>query len=218
MYRTASIVPLLLQYKCLATCNTKGAIVVHIKPDIRAERSAKLLYNGLVEVLKTKEFNKVTVSDISAASTVGRATFYRNFDEIPDLLYWKCSGDFKLMLTEFTESRPELKEEDELLLYVLRFWMSGNHLKILEILMDIGRLDIIYNSFVDNADILMDYVRARGVQMSTDDYTYFISVRAGFFVGVIRAWIVGGKKETPEQVSEIVRRQHDDVVNAKLMI
>lgn len=71
--------------------------------------------------------------------------------------------------------------------------MSGSHLEILEILMGTGRLDIIYNSFVDNADILMDYVRERGVQMSTDDYTYFISVRAGFFVGVIRAWITGGK-------------------------
>lgn len=192
--------------------------MVHIKSDIRAKRSAKLLYDGLVEVLKVKDFNKVTVSDISKASTVGRSTFYRNFDEITDLLYWKCSGDFKQVLTEFTESAPELKEEDELLLYVLRFWMRQDHLEILEILMDIGRLDIIYNSFVDHADILIDYIKNRGVHMSTDDYTYFISVRAGFFVGLIRAWIYNGKKETPEQVSEIVSRQHDDVVNAKLMI
>ena len=192
--------------------------MIHIKPDIRAQRSAKLLYDGLVEVLKTKDFNKITISDISKASTVGRATFYRNFDEIIDLLYWKCSTGFQEVLTRFNQSDPDLTQEDEILVFVLRYWMSSDNLKVLEILMDIGRLDIIYNSFVDNANILIDYLKMRGVSMSTDDFTYFISVRAGFFVGIIRAWIVNGKKETPEQVSNIILRQHEDVINARLII
>lgn len=70
---------------------------------------------------------------------------------------------------------------------------------------------------MDHADILIDYIKSRGIQMSTDDYTQFLSVRAGFFVGVIRAWITNGKKETPEQVSETISRQHDNVVNSKLL-
>jgi hypothetical protein len=54
--------------------------------------------------------------------------------------------------------------------------------------------------------------------MSTDNYEYFISVRAGFFVGIIRAWIMTGKKQTPEELSGIIRRQHDDVVKSGLLI
>lgn len=87
----------------------------HIKEDIRAERSALMLYEGLMSILKDKKLNKITVSDISKASTVGRATFYRNFDEIIDILYWRCDTEFSRVLRGFTESKPNLNEEDVLL-------------------------------------------------------------------------------------------------------
>ena len=158
----------------------------HLRDDIRAERSAKMLYDGLMEVMQKKPLRKISVSDICTASTVSRATFYRNFDEVLDLLYWKCSQDFNEVLTSFTESEPDLKKEDVLINYVLRYWLQGEHIQLLSTIMDEGRLDIIYNSFVDNADIIMDFLKKKGIVMDTEDYTYFISVRAGFFVGMIR--------------------------------
>ncbi|MGN0709747.1 MAG: TetR/AcrR family transcriptional regulator [Anaerovoracaceae bacterium] len=190
----------------------------HLKDDIRAERSAQMLYDALMEVIKTKPFRKVTVSDLSQVSTVSRATFYRNFDEIVDILYWQCDRLFHEVLTDFTESDPDLSQEDVLLEYVLSFWMEPGRMKLLEILMDSGRIDIIYNGFVNNAPILMDFLKEKNVPMSTDNYEYFISVRAGFFVGIIRAWIMTGKKQTPEELSGIIRRQHDDVVKSGLLI
>lgn len=190
----------------------------HLKEDIRAERSAEMLYDALMQVLAKKPFAKVTVSDLSQASTVSRATFYRNFDEITDILYWKCSRMFETVLTDFTESDPDMTKEDVLLVYVLRYWMAPERIRLLEILMDIGRIDIIYNSFVKNAGIIMDFLKEKNISMSTDNYVYFISVRAGFLVGALRAWIVTGKKQSPEELSDIIRRQHDDVVKSGLLI
>lgn len=190
----------------------------HLKKDIRAERSAKMLYDALMEELETKPFEKVTVSDISQRSTVSRATFYRNFDEIVDLLYWKCNQEFKEVLTGFVHSDPDLKKEDVLLEYVLRFWMEPDRTKLLEILMNTGRIDIIYNSFVNNAGIIIEFLRENHIPMSTDNYEFFISVRAGFFVGIIRGWIANGKKQTPKELSAIIRSQHDDVVKNGLLI
>lgn len=190
----------------------------HLKDDIRAERSAKMLYDALMEMLETKPFDKVTVSDISQKSTVSRATFYRNFDEIVDLLYWKCNQEFREVLTGFTTSEPDMTKEDVLLEYILRFWMIPDKIKLPEILMDTGRIDIIYNSFVNNAGIIIDFLEAKQIPMSTDNYEFFISVRAGFFVGIIRAWIRTGRKQTPEELSKIIRSQHDDVVNSGLLI
>lgn len=190
----------------------------HCKDDIRAERSANMLYDALIEVLKEKPLNKVTVSDLSKKSTVSRATFYRNFDEIIDLLYWKCDSEYHEVLTSFCQSDPDLTKEDVLLEFVLKYWMEPDHMQLLELIMDAGRLDIIYNSFVNNADIVFDFLREHGIAVSTDNYEYFISVRAGFFVGIIRGWIQTGKKQTPEELSAIVRQQHDDVTRSGLLI
>jgi AcrR family transcriptional regulator len=190
----------------------------HLRDDIRAERSAKMLYDGLMEVMQKKPLRKISVSDICTASTVSRATFYRNFDEVLDLLYWKCSQDFNEVLTSFTESEPDLKKEDVLINYVLRYWLQGEHIQLLSTIMDEGRLDIIYNSFVDNADIIMDFLKKKGIVMDTEDYTYFISVRAGFFVGMIRGWMENGRKQTPDEITEIISRQHENVVQNGLLI
>jgi AcrR family transcriptional regulator len=184
----------------------------HVKDDIRARRSSELLYKGLLAMLQEKDFSKVTISDISRVSTVGRATFYRNFDETADILWWKCDQEFSEVLTSFVRSEPKLEQQDELLLYVLRYWMG--HSKDLETLMGIGRLDIIYDCFVDNASILLDYLHEHGIKMSTQDYGYFIAVRAGFFVGMMRAWMENGKHESAEEVANIVSEQHGEVVAA----
>lgn len=190
----------------------------HMKDDIRVTRSAQMLCDALMEILEKKTLNEVTVSELSKRSTVSRATFYRNFDEVIDILYWKCEMCFKEVLGDFTESDPDLTKEDVLLLFVLRYWLKKEHMQILEKVIEVGRLDIIYNSFVDNAGILMDYLKERGLPMDTRDYTYFISVRAGFFTGIIRGWIKNGRKETPEELTEIIRRQHDDVMRSGLLI
>lgn len=190
----------------------------HLREDIRAERSARMLYDALMEVMKTKPLSQIRVSEICSVSTVSRATFYRNFDEVMDLLYWKCSRNFHEVLTSFVNSDPDLTKEDVLLEYVLRYWLREDHLELLKAVMDADRLDIIYNSFVQNADIVMNFLKEKGTDMDTKDYTYFISVRAGFFVGIIRGWMQNGCQESPEEVSEIIRRQHDDVVHSGLLI
>ena len=188
----------------------------HIRNDVRAEKSAHLLYEGLQKILAKKEFGKITVSDISKESTVSRATFYRNFDEIIDILSWKCDREFHSVLTGFVESVPPLEHQNELLSYVLKYWMA--HIDILEILMNIGRLDIIYNGFVNNSPVITDYLELRGVHMDLENFDYFISVRAGFFVGIIRAWINAGKTQSAEEVSEIVQEQFRQAAGAKLIV
>ncbi len=58
----------------------------HISKDERAKKSAIKIGNGLLRCLKTKEFYQITVTDIQKTSNVGRATFYRLFDNITDVL------------------------------------------------------------------------------------------------------------------------------------
>lgn len=195
----------------------------HLKDDIRARRSAQMLYDGLMEVLKDKPFKKVSIADVSEASTVARATFYRNFDTVTDLLSWKCDSQFAEVLTKYVESNPDLEQEDGLLLYVLRYWMNDDNSQVLEVLMDIERIDIIYNSFLTNADILLDFYEKKGLYKKgpeadgAAEQDYFLSIRAGYLIGIIRAWIRQGKRQSPEEVTAIVRKYHEQVVESRVI-
>lgn len=167
---------------------------MHMKDDPRTERSAELLYQGLLDALKEKDFDRITVSDISKRSTVGRSTFYRNFDEIADLLGWKCDRQFKEVLSGFCETNPPLKQDGEFILYVLRYWMDPKNLEVLEIIFRIHRVDLVYAAFTNYGPILVSYMKKRGLNLQDADSRYVIAIRAGYFLGMMAAWIEGGKK------------------------
>ena len=64
--------------------------MIHVKEDKRAKRSAELLLDGLVICMNQKDFTEISVSDLQKASGVSRATFYRLFDNVQDVLAFKC--------------------------------------------------------------------------------------------------------------------------------
>lgn len=183
----------------------------HIKEDLRAEKSAELLYEGLNQCMKSKDFDKVRITDITKVSTVSRATFYRNFDMIIDILYWKCDQLFRQVLTDYVLSESGIDQADSLIRYVFSFWME--HTDILEILIEQGRIDIIFNSFLNNADIVMNYI-GKKISVSELNYKYFIATRVGVFIGMFQAWIDGGKKETADELIAILGSQVEVVETA----
>lgn len=174
----------------------------HISDDKRSRQSAELIYSGLLDCLKRKSFDHVTISDIQRASGVARTTFYRGFDNISDVLYWKCDICFYEVLGEY---RPkEFPGEMELARHYFSYWMA--HSDILELLIEINRQDIIYACHMKNADILLE--RFGAVPGLNEEHgNYFMAIRTGFTISVLTAWLKGGRKETPDEIVGIIREQ-----------
>jgi AcrR family transcriptional regulator len=189
----------------------------HIKTDIRAERSSQLLYEALMKCLEIKPFDQIQISDISRLSTVSRATFYRNFDSLIDILAWKSDSKFKEALTSYIASSPDLTKSGSLIEHVVRFWIRKENLTIIETLVNMGRSDIVFNSFIANAGILLDYYESKGLYKKNSDYEYFISIRAGYLLGILRGWIMSGKKDSPEKVTSIVDKMTHDVSQSNVI-
>lgn len=186
----------------------------HIKDDLRAKKSAELLYEGLEQCMKKKEFDKITVTDITKESTVSRATFYRNFDLVIDILYWKCNQLFQKVLSDYVASKPDLNQPYSLISFVFHFWME--HTEILELLIHQRRTDIISNAFIGNADIVMEYIRER-IQIPKYNDKYFLATRVGIFTAVFQTWIDCGKKETLSELIQILSMQYYVIDNSKII-
>ncbi len=174
----------------------------HIKEDVRAIKSAELLYEGLLKCMKEKAFDEINILDVAKESTVSRTTFYRNFDSVIDILYWKCNQLFKQMMLGFVKENPELDNMDEFFRYALNFWMQYSDM--VEVFITQGRIDIIFNIFMNNAGMVTELVAGK-LDLPAIDNRYYISTHVGMFIGVFQTWIDNGQKETVDDIMEILK-------------
>lgn len=174
----------------------------HISNDKRAIQSANLIYDGLLQCLKRKPFDLVTVSDVQRASGVARTTVYRCFDNLADILYWQCDICFRDALGS-CETEGKFNEW-ELMRGYFSYWTEKSD--ILKLLVNINRQDIIYACHMKNAKALEESY-GRLPEMNEIDSRYFMAIRTGVTVSILKAWLDGGRKETAEELVEILKKQ-----------
>src|ERR1700737_2854098 len=68
--------------------------------DPRIRRTRQLLQEALAKLLETKEFEKISVQDITDAATVNRATLYDHYADKFALLECMVGSRFQELLTE----------------------------------------------------------------------------------------------------------------------
>ena len=178
----------------------------HIKNDKRARQSAELLYTGLMKCLERKPYDQITISDIQKETGIARSTFYRCFDNLSDILYWKCDAGFQKALAGFDAGTEPVGIFSEMLLikHYFAYWIKNSD--ILSLLIKINRQDIIYACHMKNAESL----RARFGELPGMDRVqgrYFMALRTGITISILSAWLQGGKKETAEDIMQILQTQ-----------
>lgn len=171
----------------------------HIRDDKRSIKSANLIYKGLLQCLEKKSFNQITITDVQKASGVARTTIYRCFDNLSDILYWRCD----LCFMEALHSVQPIKSPNEWELIQGYFTYWTEHSDILKLLIDINRQDIIYACHMKNAKTLeMSYGTLPGLN---EVYArYFMAIRTGVTISILKAWLDGGQKETAEELFKSV--------------
>jgi AcrR family transcriptional regulator len=68
--------------------------------DPRIRRTRQLLQGALLQLMRTKSFDEVSVQDITEAATVNRATFYDHYTDKFSLLDAMVAGGFHKLLAE----------------------------------------------------------------------------------------------------------------------
>ena len=179
----------------------------HIKNDKRAVKSAELIYKGLSDLIEKKSFDAITITDIQKASAVGRATFYRSFDTVNDVLYWKCALHYREVMTGYLEERNRLNKKEDpyaFMTYFFSYWMRDENSKILEQLIKIGHYDIIYRCHFESTFIIKNKVPPKSA-FTEKYYTYYMSGLIGAFVGFLITWIENGKALSTEELIAVLK-------------
>lgn len=94
--------------------------------DLRSIRTRKFIIDSFIELLEKKDFNSITISDITTGAMINRATFYRHFLDKYDLLEKVIKEDLLENVLKELSNNEEFSEEmlKSLFLSITTFHMS----------------------------------------------------------------------------------------------
>lgn len=173
----------------------------HIKADKRSQTSARLICEGLVECMQKKEFTQITITDVQRASSVGRSTFYRLFDNMSDVLQYICDKHIEKTLNDLEKSSDITV--DEFMIKCIKLLMENG--AIITALTSSDRSDLLYKAIKSKTIEIRDILSQRynidpTEQMSEIQISYFLGMIISAMAGILAVWNRNGRVESAEEV------------------
>lgn len=170
---------------------------MNTKNNRRRRESIERIEKAFLELLQTKELNKITVSDICKSCELNRSTFYSNYIDIYDL----------------ADKVREHLEEDVNRLYEQEKTQSFNSNDYLKLFRHIKDNQLFYRTYFklgyDN-QYQIEYfdVHQAEQHFANRHIDYHIEFFKSGFNAIVKKWLAGGCKETPEEMDEIIRSEY----------
>lgn len=176
----------------------------HIKKDKRAIRSSNLIFDALDLLMAQKNFQDITVSELVDQAQVGRATFYRNFDNIEDVLRFKCDQTFDDLFNFFVEYGRNNPSGDKFpfLKLILQYFDFDS--RIIELLIQANKTFLLQNAFKKQLSPLISNP-ANIVDIPAVYQEYLKEIYSSTATNILLHWIKTGKKESPEELSKSLK-------------
>ena len=170
---------------------------MNTKNNKRRRESIEKIEKVFVELLQTKELNEITVSDICKACELNRSTFYANYIDIYDL------AD---KIREHLEQEVSRLYEKE----TTQQFNSNDYLKLFRHIKDNQLFYRTYFKLGYDNQFKIRYYDVHQAQRHFDNQ--YIDYHIEFFKSglnaIIKMWLAGGCKETPEEMEGIINSEY----------
>jgi len=163
--------------------------------DKRKTQSAKLICNCLEELLRTHNYNDISITHIVNASGVGRATFYRLFDGKSDVVLYQMESVF----TELIWRVGPYSDSNVIVKSLLEVWLGQK-----ELFLSLIKANL-YGEFQNRLAFIigekLNFIKER---FGLDDrsWQYFIHVRAAMLFTALRVAITQFNEDNPLDISD----------------
>ena len=169
----------------------------------RFYNSSLKMNEAMLEMLETKKFSEITVSDLCRKSGVNRSTFYSHYSNTFDLLQ-----EIKdRMISDFVKSFDGLSETDDIATYI-----DNEHLNIyLNFIKD--NLKLFRTAAINmNAEIfnkVFEFIRKGYISHGITDENYIYYSSRFYLQGInaiVTEWVKRGCSDTIEYVSSVIKK------------
>ena len=162
----------------------------------KTARRQEWIENGLLELMQTRKFEEITVTDLCRHLELSRRSFYRYFRDLEDVL------DSVLVHAFQTMAIPQGSPEPEDIRQNFEFWKS--RCTLLDALHRSGMLDKLYEytaRFTTTEDI-RNYLPAEDRELWQEASRFAISGSMALIIG----WYQEGFRKSSEEMARIAYR------------
>lgn len=170
--------------------------------DARVRYTRMIIEKSFLELLKEKPVSKITVTELCSKAQINRATFYKHYLDIPDLLE-KLEEELFNQIREMFRNQAVDMEINlmEMMNYTKREWE-----RFMALGSDNGDPNLMMKTFLicyENAYPLLEQSMPGLTEARRQMLFHFMSQGAG---GILTWWIKNGMKEDPDLVVRMIMK------------
>lgn len=159
---------------------------------------------ALVELMKTKPYEEISVTEIVKKAGVSRNAYYRNFESKNDVLIeFLKSCFFRELLSKF-DNEDIVSAQNWDMVFFNHIYEYHEYFKVIFMHSEVYPLLIRF---------LHEYFIAPEVNNAFEAYDEI--GRIGMRISVISAWVIRGCKETPEEMVAHIKKYRENNKNTK---
>ncbi|TCS37690.1 regulatory TetR family protein [Reinekea marinisedimentorum] len=167
--------------------------------DKRVIHSAEALYNAVLELMDEKEFDKIGIKEVCEKAGIGRATFYRNFDYVDDILRFATNQHFEQLHEATCNMAPDIDTSAEIKIF-FDFWVARGDL--LNALYKAHRWQIFGEMFFAASQIKMQEKLER-FGLNEVQYVYFHNSIQLSISTTLHTWLERNRKESSDDLVKL---------------
>jgi AcrR family transcriptional regulator len=170
--------------------------------DRRVRYTKKVIKDTFIELLEQKPINKITVTELCTQCEINRATFYRYYEDVYDLME-KLKSQYVFEL----KAAISISKDD--------YTISGFTSEILEVILMNKELSKILFSLKNGKDFLDDVLdiahqkcvekwNRYGKNVPQEQVGYLSTFITAGTIGILNEWIQHDFKESPSEIANLI--------------
>lgn len=174
-----------------------------MKQDLRVSVTKRMVKESLLQLLRTKQLDSITVSELCKAAQINRATFYRHYDTLYDVLH-EIEVDFFGQAPQPEKPPKTAKDMHQHMEAVCTYiYQHADTLKLL--FLNKSATEMLEGIDVFYRDFLTLRKKELPIEVPDEDTLQIVvALLGGGGQCVLRKWIMEDIPKTPAQIATIL--------------
>lgn len=174
------------------------------KENPQKKQSRQWLVDSLLDIMKTKPYKDITVSELSAHADLARRTFYRHFSTMEEVLDSTLQQLCDEFAAYFVENQPKRGDLHNMIYIYFTFWEQ--HKEFLLILQKNDMMHLLLKKVLPQArnEIRSALLNGNVMEENTQYLEYASYFTEGGAWNLMVKWLGDGAVLTPEEMADIV--------------
>lgn len=179
--------------------------------DRRVLRTKRMLKDALLELLKDREIEEITISELCRKADVNRNTFYAHYSVPADLLR-EIEDD--LVSSILKQVAPDIQQGNYRLLLTNVFTSLANSAPMNKVMQYSIRSGDLMRKFINQVKPQVIAIYEKQFCLSKEDINIVYEYTTGGTVTLLKEWIEGNFQETPEEMAEKAAKLNQLVIGS----